>query len=60
MKLVSVPRGEALIIEDIKNEFYIKKELIELLEVIRNDERYLFFSLLAFTGIRKGEAFALQ
>lgn len=61
MKLVSVPRGEALDIEDKNIEFYTKEELIEFLEAIRNDddERYLFFSLLAFTGIRKGEAFAL-
>ncbi|EOB3454948.1 site-specific integrase [Enterococcus hirae] len=62
MKLVSVPRGNILEIDEKKIEFYTKEELIEFLKAIENDdsERYLFFSLLAFTGIRKGEAFALK
>lgn len=53
MKLVSVPRGDILEIDEKK---------IEFLKAIENDdsEKYLFFSLLAFTGIRKGEAFALK
>lgn len=49
------------VIED-KENFYIKEELNEFLACLEkenNFKAYVFFRLLAFSGMRKGEAFAL-
>ena len=47
--------------EEFSN-FFTKEELIEFLRFTKENfdsERYAFFRTLAFTGLRKGEAFAL-
>lgn len=44
------------------NDFYSKDELLKFLDCCKKSESlkvYLFFHLLAFTGMRKGEALAL-
>ena len=52
-------------LEDAKSEvinFYGRNELLELLNELKNNypfKRFVFFSLLAYTGLRKGEALAL-
>ena len=49
--------------KDESMSYYTKDELIELLEYIKQDtsiEWLSFFRLLAFTGMRKGEALALE
>lgn len=51
--------------EDAESEvikFYDRKELLKLLNVLKANypfKRFVFFSLLAYTGLRKGEALAL-
>ncbi|WP_422698937.1 tyrosine-type recombinase/integrase [Enterococcus durans] len=61
MKIVTVPKGEILSIEKKDIEFYTKDELLEFLNAAKQekDTIYIFFYLLAYTGLRKGEAFAL-
>ncbi|EUJ25785.1 putative phage integrase [Listeria floridensis FSL S10-1187] len=61
MTKVNIPRGEALNKTRREILFYTKEELKEFLEAIEQDSafNYAFFYLLAFTGIRKGEALAL-
>jgi len=47
--------------KQLKN-FYTRDELINFLEATKqegNDKHYAFFRLLSYTGMRKGEAFAL-
>lgn len=48
--------------EDLKQNFYDKEELKEFLKLAKekNFVWYAFFRLLAFSGIRKGEALALN
>lgn len=62
MKIIKLPKIES--IEDIeeKFEFYSKEELKDFLEEAKNSplSQYVFFYLLAFTGLRKGEALALN
>ena len=61
MRIVSIPKGEALKIEKKDVDFYSREELIEFLRFVESfDYRlYTFFFLLAYTGLRKGEALAL-
>lgn len=61
MRIVSIPKGEALKIEKKAVDFYTREELIEFLRFVESfDYRlYTFFFLLAYTGLRKGEALAL-
>ncbi|WP_270290171.1 site-specific integrase [Enterococcus casseliflavus] len=61
MKDVYITKGNARKKED-KIKFYEAEELKEFLEVAKKDKfplSYPLFRLLAFTGIRKGEALAL-
>jgi integrase len=61
MKEVYIPKGKFLKKEE-RIKFYESDELKEFLEVAKNDKfplSYPFFRLLAFTGVRKGEALAL-
>ena len=52
-------------LEDTKSEvinFYDRNELLKLLNELKSNypfKRFVFFSLLAYTGLRKGEALAL-
>lgn len=61
MRIITIPRGESIIKDEKIIDFYDKEELLSFLKAIEHDnsERFTFFSLLAFTGLRKGEAFAL-
>lgn len=64
MDLVELPRKrKTATLEGIENKnFYSRAELIEFLNCTKkeNDMKiYTFFHLLAFTGMRKGEALAL-
>lgn len=58
---LTTPKGEALIKEEKPINFYDKTELLAFLKAANklDDLRYTFFYLLAFTGLRKGEALAL-
>lgn len=61
MKEVYIPKGKFRKKEE-RIKFYESDELKQFLEVAKNDKfplSYPFFRLLAFTGIRKGEALAL-
>ncbi|MFD2306035.1 site-specific integrase [Enterococcus termitis] len=62
MKLITMPRGEVLDIQKKDIPFYNKKELNEFLEAAKDGDSkiYTFFFLLAYTGLRKGEALALE
>lgn len=62
MRLITIPRGEQLDIQKKKIEFYTKDELLEFLETARSTNKmiYTFFFLLGYTGLRKGEALALE
>ena len=62
MRIITVPRGEVLVIEEKEISFYTRDELLDFLNTVKSDslERFIFFSVLAYTGIRKGEAFALK
>jgi len=64
MKLVELPRKIEAPIEDEGNEnFYDRDELIKFLsclDVKKHYKQYAFFRLLAFSGMRKGEALALN
>lgn len=49
--------------EDRPENFYTKEQLLEFLECMKqetNFKAYVFFNLLAFSGIRRGEALALS
>lgn len=48
--------------EDENDNFYTREQLIELLDCFKKENnlrRYAFFHLLAYSGMRKGEGFAL-
>lgn len=48
--------------EEEHENFYTKEELLEFLQCFKNENNfrnYVFFHLLAYTGMRKGELFAL-
>lgn len=47
---------------DENENFYSREQLIEFLNALKNEgnlRRYTFFHLLSYSGMRKGEAFAL-
>lgn len=49
--------------DDDEENFYTREQLIELLDCFKKEDnlrRYTFFHLLAFSGMRKGEAFTLM
>lgn len=62
MKIVKLPKVESIEDKEEKFEFYSKEELKDFLEEAKNSplSQYVFFYLLAFTGLRKGEALALN
>ncbi|WP_242328331.1 site-specific integrase [Enterococcus avium] len=61
MRIIKVPKIEHTEEEKDKFEFYSKDELNEFLDEAKKGLllQYVFFYLLAYTGLRKGEAFAL-
>lgn len=62
-KLIRKPVHKKQVKEDKDLNFYDKDELKEFLRVaesMANERAFIFFRLLAFTGIRKGEALALR
>lgn len=62
MRIIKVPKVEHTNEEKEKFEFYSKDELNEFLNEAEKGPllQYVFFYLLAYTGLRKGEAFALM
>lgn len=62
-KIIKPTPAESLEDDDFETRnFYSRQELLELLKELKNNypiKRFVFFSLLAYTGIRKGEALAL-
>lgn len=65
-KLVELPSPKKMIVdveEDLtESQFYTKDELNEFLECVKKQDdlkKLAFFRLLAYSGMRKGEAFAL-
>lgn len=61
-KLVDLPKIKASSILDKEVNYYSKEQLIEFLQCLKqygNAKITAFFYLLAFSGIRKGEALAL-
>ena len=61
MKIVKIPKVENVSDKEERFEFYSKEELKDFLDEAKKSplSQYVFFYLLAFTGLRKGEAFAL-
>lgn len=61
MRIIKIPKVEHVDEEKEKFEFYSKNELNDFLKEAAKGPllQYVFFYLLAFTGLRKGEAFAL-
>lgn len=64
-KLVEMPKRKKEIVEhteDVENKFYTKEELkkfLDCLETESNFKAFALFRLLAYSGMRKGEALAL-
>ncbi|WP_223553873.1 site-specific integrase [Lysinibacillus sphaericus] len=64
--LVDMPiakKNQLADIEEIEENFYTREQLIEFLSCLqqeKNFKAYALFRLLAFSGIRKGEALALK
>lgn len=60
--LVIMPKRKKKDIEEVEKNFYTREELKGFLEALKKDHHmwYPFFWLLAYTGIRKGEALALK
>lgn len=64
-ELVEIPIiKKPISLDDLEeNEnFYTREQLIEFLNALKNEgnfKKFVFFRLLAFSGMRKGEAFAL-
>lgn len=62
MKLITMPVSLEQPEEEKKLQFYTKEQLVQLLEYAKkenNFKAYTLFRLLAFSGLRKGEALAL-
>lgn len=58
-----MPRKQEKIGEEEKKNYYTKEELLLFLETLRsldNQKAYTLFYLLSFSGMRKGEALALN
>lgn len=62
MTLVTIPIVKTEIVEETPHNFYDRSTLLDFLTRLKNSEpkAYTFFHLLAYTGIRKGEALALS
>lgn len=63
--LVEIPvvKKQISIDEEENENFYNREQLVELLNCFKKEnnlKRYAFFRLLAYSGMRKGEAFALM
>ncbi|MFW7420518.1 tyrosine-type recombinase/integrase [Vagococcus fluvialis] len=61
-KKVTVPKVMKEVVEETEFNYYSKEELIQFLDLIKqsnNEKAYSLFYLLAFTGLRQGEALAL-
>lgn len=62
LKLVTMPVSIEAPLEEEKVNYYTKEELIHFLECLQKEDNfksYALFRLLAFSGMRKGEALAL-
>lgn len=62
MRLVIMPRRKQLVDEYESKNYFDLDELKSFLDLIKqnySEQDYLFFRMLAFTGMRKGEAMAL-
>lgn len=64
-ELVEIPivKKSISFYEDEYDNFYTREQLIKLLDCFKKEgnlRRYTFFHLLAFSGMRKGEAFGLM
>lgn len=62
-KIIRKPVRQKQVKDDDDLNFYDKEELKEFLsvaETMRNYRAFIYFRLLAFTGIRKGESLALK
>ncbi|WP_142963544.1 tyrosine-type recombinase/integrase [Enterococcus faecalis] len=63
LKKLIMPRKQEKIGEEEKKNYYTKEELLLFLETLRsldNQKAYTLFYLLSFSGMRKGEALALN
>ncbi|MFC7688146.1 site-specific integrase [Ureibacillus sp. GCM10028918] len=62
IKLVETPIRHKLPGEEEIENFYTREQLLTFLSCLENDynfKAYIFFRLLAYSGMRKGEALAL-
>lgn len=60
--LIEMPKKRVQNVQQKFENFYTKEELIEFLSCLEKEDNYkafAFFRLLAYTGMRKGEALAL-
>jgi len=60
--LIEIPKKRVQHVQQKFENFYTKEELIEFLSCLEKEDNYkafAFFRLLAYTGMRKGEALAL-
>ncbi len=63
MSIITMPVVQEEITEEVIPNFYNREELINFLSVMKekiDPQTFVFFHLLAFTGLRKGEALALK
>ena len=63
MKKITMPKRKLLIDEEKGENFYTKEELQQFLSCVKSDglnRWYTLFRLLAFSGMRKGEALGLE
>lgn len=61
MQYTLIPKHEALRVEEKETVFYNKDELLRFLSLCKDNAfLYTFFYFLAFTGVRKSEALALN
>lgn len=62
-KVIKKPVRKKSVTEDKDMNFYDKDELKKFMAILENDNNfraYVYFRLLAFTGMRKGESLALK
>lgn len=62
IKKITIPKVKAVVEEDKELNFYDKQELEMFLNIAKDytiKKAYILFRLLAFTGLRQGEALAL-
>jgi len=63
MKKITLPKRKQVVDEEQSENFYTKEELLYFLSCVKSDginRWYTLFRLLAFSGMRKGEALALE